>query len=92
MITRRNFLKTMLAACAAPAIVKASSLMPIFVPKQELVYPEFKIVESVTGRLGTSFAHMDEYAFYKPAVGEICLNRLDNKLHIYTGVSWRQIA
>jgi len=31
--TRRGFLGAMLAACAAPAIVKASSLMPIYVPK-----------------------------------------------------------
>lgn len=36
MTTRRNFLKVMLAAAAAPAIVKASSLMPIHVPKPEI--------------------------------------------------------
>lgn len=32
-MNRRGFLQGMLAAGAAPAIVKASSLMPIFVPK-----------------------------------------------------------
>lgn len=29
IMTRRTFLATMLAACAAPAIVRASSLMPV---------------------------------------------------------------
>ena len=33
MTTRRGFLGAMLAAAMAPAIVKASSLMPIYVPK-----------------------------------------------------------
>lgn len=32
-LTRRGFLGAMLAAAAAPAIVKASNLMPIYVPK-----------------------------------------------------------
>lgn len=41
MTTRRNFLKVMLAAAAAPAIVKASSLMPIFVPKKEVLLPDW---------------------------------------------------
>lgn len=36
---RRNFLGAMLAACSAPAIVRAESLMQIVVPKQELILP-----------------------------------------------------
>jgi len=36
MTTRRGFLKSILALAAAPAIVKASSLMPIYVPKPEV--------------------------------------------------------
>lgn len=37
MTTRRGFLAAMLAASAAPAIVRAGSLMPIWVPPQGLV-------------------------------------------------------
>ncbi len=36
MITRRNFLGGMIAACAAPAIVRAESLMKIAVPDQRI--------------------------------------------------------
>jgi Concanavalin A-like lectin/glucanases superfamily len=36
MTTRRGFLKAILAAAVAPAIVRAESLMPIYVPKQEI--------------------------------------------------------
>lgn len=36
MTSRRNFLKSILALSMAPAIVKASSLMPIYVPKPEV--------------------------------------------------------
>jgi hypothetical protein len=37
MTTRRGFLGAMLAACAAPAIVRSESLMKIVVPSQDLV-------------------------------------------------------
>lgn len=37
--TRRGFLGAMLAAAAAPAFVKASNLMPIVAPKQEIILP-----------------------------------------------------
>lgn len=36
-MNRRNFLTSMLAACAAPAIVRADSLMRI-VPRNELIF------------------------------------------------------
>ena len=39
MTNRRGFLGAMLAASMAPAIVRASSLMPIFVPK--IIVPKF---------------------------------------------------
>lgn len=35
--TRRGFLGAILAAAAAPAIIKAGSLMPIYVPKPEIL-------------------------------------------------------
>ena len=37
MITRRGFLAGILATAAAPAIVKASNLMKLYVPSQELI-------------------------------------------------------
>jgi len=37
MVTRRGFLGAMLAACAAPAIVRSESLMKIIVPKKEII-------------------------------------------------------
>jgi hypothetical protein len=36
-MNRRNFLAAMLGAAAAPAIVRAESLMKIVVPKQEII-------------------------------------------------------
>jgi hypothetical protein len=39
-IARRGFLAAMLAASAAPAIVSASSLMPIYVPRREILTPD----------------------------------------------------
>ena len=48
--TRRNFLGIMLAACAAPAIVRASSLMPIVARrKTPFPYPgEWGTIEGIT--------------------------------------------
>ena len=39
MTSRRGFLAAMFAAAAAPAIVRAESLMKIVVPKQEIILP-----------------------------------------------------
>lgn len=52
-MTRRQFLKTIAAAAAAPAIVKAENIMPIQVP------PEPKIVTSVD-------VFESEFGIYKP--------------------------
>lgn len=38
---RRDFLKAMVAAAVAPAIVRAESLMPIWVPSQEIIVPNY---------------------------------------------------
>lgn len=38
MTNRRGFLGSMFAAAAAPAIVRAESLMKIYVPSQEITY------------------------------------------------------
>lgn len=39
MMTRRSFIWSVLAAGAAPAYVRASSLMPLWVPRTDLVLP-----------------------------------------------------
>ena len=36
---RRSFLASILVGCSAPAIVRASSLMNIVVPKQDIILP-----------------------------------------------------
>ena len=48
-ITRRSFLKAMLAAGAAPAIVSAASLMPIYVPpkRQIAVHSDLQLVSNL---------------------------------------------
>ena len=43
-IDRRDFLKTMIAAAAAPAIVRAESLMPIYVPKEQKIFTYDQVV------------------------------------------------
>lgn len=39
-MNRRGFLAGILAAAAAPAIVKSGSLMPIYVPRQTIIKPD----------------------------------------------------
>jgi hypothetical protein len=51
-ISRRGFLGAMLAAAAAPAIVRADSLMRIVVPKQEIILPTLNILVGDTSGLG----------------------------------------
>jgi hypothetical protein len=43
IVTRRNFMGTILALGCAPAIVRASSLMKIIVPSPELIVPTVEI-------------------------------------------------
>ena len=44
-MNRRDFLKTMIAAAAAPAIVKADNIMKIWVPPEKRIinYPELYV-------------------------------------------------
>lgn len=49
-MNRRGFLGAILAAGAAPAVVKASSLMPIYVPKLWTPGPYDVVVEIAPGR------------------------------------------
>lgn len=54
MIGRRGFLARILAAAAAPAFVKSTSLMPLWVPRDEIVLPEWLI--------GMDFGARDSYS------------------------------
>jgi len=47
-MNRRDFLGSMLAACAAPAIVRADSLMRIVPVETIVVPPEIGVVRAVT--------------------------------------------
>lgn len=44
MLERRSFLRAMLAAAAAPAIVRAESLMPLWVPKPQPIFTGVDLV------------------------------------------------
>jgi hypothetical protein len=56
MTDRRGFLGAMFAAAAAPAIVRAESLMKIYVPPQEILLPtlEDAIYNDLTARYSHS--------------------------------------
>jgi hypothetical protein len=58
--TRRGFLSAILAGACAPAIVKASSLMPIYVPNQKIVVASVYTSFSVDGRGAITLAAFDE--------------------------------
>ena len=45
-ISRRGFLKGIIAAAMAPAIVRAGSLMPVYVAKHDLVVPDQTLFDS----------------------------------------------
>ncbi len=74
MITRRGFLKSILALGAAPAICKAENLMKIYVPKQGIFIPtgfglmtwnpELKLINpSIRGNTKV-IQHIDEVGYY----------------------------
>ncbi len=44
-MNRRGFLNGVLAACAAPAVVRAGSLMKIVVPSTDLVVPSLALLD-----------------------------------------------
>lgn len=80
--TRRSFLKAMLAAGAAPAIVSAASLMPIYVPpKRTLADPELELVNSLfVDRCGSPPGPVPR--------GHMYFNVTDQTIYIYSGASW----
>ena len=76
-MNRRNFFKAMLAAASAPAIVKADSLMKIWVP------PEKKIVtlpSSGTFETVCSWTPEEMPNYYASVIGEMVI---DSKGKIY---------
>lgn len=58
-ISRRSALKAMFAACAAPAIVRAESLMKLYVPRQDLILPESTLQEAPETLLLEGFGERD---------------------------------
>lgn len=95
---RRGFLQAMLAAAAAPAIVKAETLMKIMVPKQELILPK------QFGRGMTSvIAHIDEFPYlgmdfdgdvisathFAPQEGALFIHPEDNHLYLRHNGQWQ---
>lgn len=60
MTTRRGFLGALLAAAAAPAIVRAESLMRIYVPPAPAIVEP--VWEAWAGDSYVAFAHPDMYA------------------------------
>lgn len=48
-MNRRGFLTSILAAAAAPSIVRADSLMRIIVPSRELVIPQLWMADRIGG-------------------------------------------
>lgn len=81
-VTRRSFLKAMFAACAAPAIVSAASLMPIYVPPKRIIADsELKLVNNL---------FVDRCGFPPGNVprGHMYFNTSDETIYLYSGVSW----
>ena len=69
---RRGFMAAILAAGAAPAFVKAGTLMPLWVPNREiqaLTYAEFErmLLRSVAESLGLSYEAIAAQSLYVPA-------------------------
>jgi len=55
MTDRRGFLGAMLAAAMAPAIVRAESLMKIYVPPQEILLPTLE--DALYNDLSARYSH-----------------------------------
>lgn len=82
-LTRRSFLKSMVAGTglilAAPAIVRAESLMKIYVPPPK---------DFILPALDTRSPIFKGDTFPQPAVGALYLNTQNDQIYIYTGVGW----
>src|SRR3954469_6278684 len=59
---RRSFLSAILVGATAPAIVRASSLMPLWVPKQEIVTTGYlQLADNYADNLAKSMAATKDY-------------------------------
>lgn len=65
-LTRRGLLMAGLAAAAAPAIVRASSLMPICVPRREVLTPDMLRAELVGLNMRTGDFTIESWLWLKP--------------------------
>lgn len=90
---RRSFLAGMLAAAAAPAIIRASSLMPVWVPKKEIVHNGLALLNP-RGRILPSWftehpqCWESEFFIAQPVRGQLFLDRDTDKIYYHTGTAW----
>lgn len=71
-MNRRGFLQAILVAGVAPAIVKAESLMPIFVRRGDLLVPDIMPLESVIDtNIGDAFVYLDRAKALKVLQGGV---------------------
>lgn len=88
VMPRRRFVAGLLGLVAAPAIVKAASLMPV-----KAIEPEWPIVERSVGFEVQSF-EWEMFTFEEPAFMEMSEANWDALLTEAgaTGVTWQQMA
>ena len=82
MVSRRGFLTGMLALGAAPAIVRAASLMRLWVPPQELVGydlssgPDKSCIVKARRHMDGTIEVIDQYAFVMHPSAEEAMREL----------------
>ncbi len=96
-LSRRSFLRGMLAAGAAPAIVTASSLMPV----RQIALPTYRVTESYGvlvppgisyySEYGMPIAHYPEVIDAQAAMNRIIYNMLKTKEDIAFGILSRAV-
>lgn len=90
---RRSFLSAILAAGAAPAIVRADSLMKIIVPSQEIILPDFGMNEFTIEAYIKKPLSVDGGALQLQDVRVTCLDRYaDKNPQIETMSKWTHVA
>jgi hypothetical protein len=83
MTTRRGFLGALLAAAVAPAIVRASSLMPIYVPK--IILPSYLT-------LWGDGVHDDQHAIQTLLAGGLVADKLGRLIEQQDGVVYLPVG